>query len=121
MNVFTSSRAQDVTAVVLGVITALTPIWVDTNDAATWSLIVLGLLIAGSGLAQMLSPDMSMTDIAMGVFGFLLFLSPWVMGYSEYSGAAWTAWIIGALTVVVAFAALPAVNGMMHGRPVAHP
>jgi hypothetical protein len=120
MNVYTSSRAQDVAAVALGAITALTPLWVDTNDAATWSLIVLGILIAASGLAQMLSPELSIIDVVMGVLGFLLLLSPWVMGYAEYSGAAWTAWVIGALTMVVAFAALPAVNGMMHGHPVAH-
>ncbi|WP_068277916.1 SPW repeat protein [Aldersonia kunmingensis] len=120
MNVYTSSRAQDVAAVVLGAITALTPLWVDTNDAANSSLIVLGVLIAASGLAQMLSPDLSIADVVMGVLGFLLFLSPWVMGFTEYAGAAWTAWIIGVLTMVVAFAALPAVNGMMHGNPVAH-
>lgn len=120
MNVYTSSRAQDVTAVVLGAITALTPLWFDTNDAAAWSLIVLGVLIAASGLAQIVSPNLSVTDVVMGVLGFLLFLSPWVMGFSGFAGAAWTAWIIGVLTMVVAFAALPAVNGMMHGHPVAH-
>lgn len=120
MNIFDSSRAQDVVAVVLGVFTALSPIWVDTNTAAMWSLIVLGLLIALSGLAQMRSPEMSMADAAMGVFGVLLFLSPWVMNFDAFGGAAWTAWIVGVLTVVVALAALPAASGMMHGRPVAH-
>lgn len=121
MNVYTSSRAQDVAAVVLGAFTALSPIWVGTDDAARWTLIALGVLIAASGVVQMLVPDVSLTDVAMAVWGFLLFVSPWVMGFTGYGGAAWTAWIVGVLTIVVAFAALPAVNGMMHGRPVAHP
>ncbi|MGV9613705.1 SPW repeat domain-containing protein [Nocardia xishanensis] len=111
---FTESRAQDLLAVILGAFTALSPLWVDTNDRAMWTLIVLGVLIALTGLAQMARPAMAMADYAMGLFGALLFISPWAMDFTEYSGASWTAWIVGVVTVVVAIAALPVVTARMH-------
>ncbi|MFF0489747.1 SPW repeat domain-containing protein [Nocardia sp. NPDC003482] len=111
---FTDSRAQDYIAVVLGVFTALSPIWVDHNDRGMWTLIVLGILIALTGLALLSRPAMTGLDYAMGALGVLLFISPWVMDFHAYNGASWTAWIVGVLTVVVAVAALPQVTGRMH-------
>ncbi|WP_280272006.1 SPW repeat domain-containing protein [Nocardia wallacei] len=111
---FSESRAQDFVAVVLGAFTALSPMWVDTSNRAMWTLIVLGVLIALTGLAQLARPAMSELDYAMGALGVLLFLSPWVMNYDAFSGASWTAWIVGVLTVVVAVAALPRVTARLH-------
>ncbi|MFI5780456.1 SPW repeat protein [Nocardia sp. NPDC051570] len=111
---FTDSRAQDYIAVVLGVFTALSPIWVDHGDRAMWTLVVLGVLIALTGLAQISRPALAGLDYAMGLFGVLLFISPWVMNFQAYNGASWTAWIVGVLTVVVAVAALPQVAGRLH-------
>ncbi|BCK58687.1 SPW repeat domain-containing protein [Nocardia wallacei] len=111
---FTESRAQDFVAIVLGAFTALSPLWVDTSSRATWTLIVLGVLIALTGLAQLARPAMSELDYAMGALGVLLFISPWVMNYDAFSGASWTAWIVGVLTVVVAVAALPQVTARLH-------
>lgn len=117
---FTSSRLQDYVAVVLGAFAALSPLWVDTNDAARWSLIVLGVLVAVSALAQIYRPEMDMTDYAMGIFGALLFISPWVMDFRAYNSASWTAWVVGVLTVVIAVAALPAMNARLHGGVATH-
>lgn len=111
---FTESRTQDFLAVVLGVFTALSPIWVSTNNRAAWTMIVLGLLIAITGLVQMYRPALAATDYAMALFGALLFLAPWVMDYTAHNGAAWTSWVVGLVTVVLAVAALPAVAGRMH-------
>jgi uncharacterized membrane protein HdeD (DUF308 family) len=111
---FTESRAQDFLAVVLGVFAALSPLWVETNNLGQWSLIVLGALIALTGLAQMYRPAMQATDYAMGLFGALLFVSPWAMDFTAYRSASWTAWVVGIVTVVVAVAALPAVSGRLH-------
>ncbi|NKY85033.1 SPW repeat domain-containing protein [Nocardia veterana] len=110
----TESRTQDFVAVVLGAYTALSPIWTDHSNRAMWTLIVLGVLIALTGLAQLSRPAMAGTDYAMGLFGVLLFISPWVMDYSAFNAASWTAWIVGVLTVVVAVAALPQVSARMH-------
>ncbi|MEV6333370.1 SPW repeat protein [Nocardia vinacea] len=117
---FTESRAQDFLAVVLGVFTALSPLWVTHNDNAMWTLIVLGVLIALTGLAQMYRPTLSAADYAMGLFGALLFISPWAMDYTDYSGASWTAWVVGVVTVVVAVAALPTVSGRLHDMAPHH-
>lgn len=110
------SRMQDVVAVVIGVFAALSPMWVDTNNAARWSLIVLGALVALAGLVHMARPEMGWAEYAMGVMGVLLFLSPWVMGYSGMGGAAWTAWVVGVLAVVVAVTGLPMMSSRMHGH-----
>ena len=53
-----------------------------------WSLIVLGVLVALAGLAHMARPDMAVADYAMGVFGVLMFISPWVMNFHALEGAA---------------------------------
>ncbi len=111
---FTSGRLQHLDAVVLGVFAALSPLWLDTDNGARWSLIVLGLLIAATGLAQMFRADLAMADYATGLCGALLFVSPWVMGFDGLRGAAWTAWIVGALTVLVALAEMPAVQARFH-------
>ncbi|WP_328388613.1 SPW repeat domain-containing protein [Nocardia sp. NBC_00416] len=111
---FTESRTQDFLAVVLGVFTALSPIWVATNDRAVWTMIVLGALIALTGLTQMYRPAMAAADYAMALFGALLFIAPWAMDYTAYNGASWTSWVVGLVTVVLAVAALPAVAGRMH-------
>ncbi|MGQ4600314.1 SPW repeat domain-containing protein [Nocardia sp. R6R-6] len=117
---FTESRAQDFLAVALGVFTALSPIWVDTNNNAMWSLIVLGALIALTGLAQMARPEMAATDYAMGLCAVLLFISPWVMDFTAYRAASWTAWVVGVVTAVVAVAALPMVSGRLHDMAPHH-
>ncbi|MEV0296733.1 SPW repeat protein [Nocardia sp. NPDC050710] len=111
---FTESRAQDGLAVVLGLFAALSTFWVETNDRAMWSLVVLGVLIALTGLAQIARPAMAALDYAMGLFGALLFISPWAMNFTEYRGASWTAWVVGVVTVVVAVAALPAMSARLH-------
>lgn len=117
---FTESRAQDFLAVVLGIFTALSPLWVNTNDSGMWSLIVLGVLIALTGLTQMYRATLAAADYAMGLFGALLFISPWAMDYTAYRGASWTAWVVGVVTVVVAVAALPTVSGRLHDMAPHH-
>ncbi len=44
------------------------------------------------------------------VAGAWLFITPWVLGYTAASGGAWTAYILGALAVVVAVWTLAARN-----------
>ncbi|UGT39138.1 SPW repeat protein [Nocardia yamanashiensis] len=111
---FTESRTQDAVAVVLGAFTALSTLWVDHSDKAFWTLVVLGVLIAATGLGRMAKVLSDTADYALGLLGVLLFVSPWVMSFDNYSGASWTAWVVGALTVVIALAAMPAVSTRLH-------
>ncbi|MGW5051989.1 SPW repeat domain-containing protein [Actinokineospora sp. NPDC004072] len=107
-NVRPWTRPQDWVEVVLGLVALLSPLWFATEAAATWTLIVLGVLIALDGLVSLARPGLVAGEAVQIVLGALLFISPWVMGYAHLSGVAWTSWIIGALTAIAGAAALPA-------------
>ncbi|EME58763.1 hypothetical protein H074_19328 [Amycolatopsis decaplanina DSM 44594] len=92
---------------VIGVVVALSPLWMTTDNTALWTLVVLGALIALDGLASLAMPGMVYGEGIQIVLGALLFISPWVMGYAGLTGASWTAWIGGVLTVVAGAAAMP--------------
>ncbi len=47
-------------------------------------------------------------DIVNVVAGLGLFLSPWYLGYTDETYAAWNAWIVGAVVALVAIGALVA-------------
>ena len=47
-------------------------------------------------------------DIVNIVAGLGLFLSPWYLAYTGETPAAWNAWIVGAVTVLIAIGALVA-------------
>lgn len=111
-----STRWQDYAAVIIGAYAALSPLWLDTDTGARWSLIVLGVLVALAGLAHMARPATAAADYAIGVLGVLMFISPWVMNFHSMTGAAWTAWVVGALAVVVAVVGMPAMSARMHGH-----
>lgn len=111
---FTEARAQHLLVTVLGIFTALSPIWVTHNSDTRWTLIVLGVLIALAGLLQMYRPVGVFGDYAIALFGALLFISPWVMDFAAaFRGASWTAWVVGVVTVVAALTALPMVSGRL--------
>ena len=101
------TRPHDWAEVVLGVVALLSFLWMDASDAAMWTMIVLGALVAIDGLASLAMPGMVYGEGIQMVLGVLMFISPWVIGYTEFSGMSWSSWIIGALTVVVGAAALP--------------
>jgi uncharacterized membrane protein HdeD (DUF308 family) len=113
-------RWQDWAAVVIGVLTLLSPIVVATNAAALWTLIVFGVLIAATGLWSLAKPGSVASEYVHAVLGVLLFISPWVLGFSTLMSASWTAWIAGVLTVAVGLAALPAANAEHRGLAGQH-
>ena len=101
------TRPFDWAEVVLGVVALLSPIWMDTDNAAMWTMIVLGALVALDGLASLAAPGQVYSEGIQIVLGVLMFISPWVMGYSNLTGISWSSWIIGGLTVIVGATALP--------------
>ncbi|HWL96794.1 MAG TPA: SPW repeat protein [Nocardioidaceae bacterium] len=109
-------RWQDWIALVAGVYALLSPLWTDTDTAAMWSLIVFGALIALASLASLARPEMDPLEYAHAALGALLFIAPWVLGYADMMGAAWTSWIAGIVTLVVGVAALPMTRNITGGR-----
>ena len=101
------TRPQDWAEVVLGVVAALSPLWMDTNNAAVWAMVVLGVLIAIDGLVSLAMPGLVYGEYVQVVLGVLMFISPWVLSYSEFNGISWSSWIIGALTLIAGVAAVP--------------
>ncbi|QFU87013.1 SPW repeat protein [Amycolatopsis sp. YIM 10] len=104
------TRPHDWAEVVLGVVAVLTPLWMETETAAMWTLIVLGALVAIDGLVSLAMPGLVYGEGIQIVLGALLFISPWVIGYSDMMGAAWSSWIIGGLTMIAGATALPVAN-----------
>ena len=108
--VATWRRWQDWAALVIGVLVALSPVVVTTSAAAVWSLVVLGVVLALTGLWSLAAPGSVASEYVHIALGVLLFVAPWVLGYYTLGGAAWTSWIGGVLAVVVGAAALPSAN-----------
>lgn len=104
------TRPYDWAEVVLGAVAALSPLWMTTDNAATWTLVVLGVLIALDGLASLARPGMVYGEGVQIVLGVLAFVSPWVIGFTEFNAASWTAWVVGILTVIAGAAAMPMAN-----------
>jgi uncharacterized membrane protein HdeD (DUF308 family) len=113
-------RWQDWAALVIGVLTLLSPIVVSTDATALWTLIVFGVVIAATALWSLAQPGSVASEYVHAVLGVLLFISPWVLGYSDLSGASWTSWVAGVLTVAVGLAALPAANAEHRGLAGQH-
>jgi uncharacterized membrane protein HdeD (DUF308 family) len=104
------ARPHDWAEVVIGVVAALSPLWLSTDSTAMWTMIVLGVLIALDGLVSLAMPGMVYGEGIQIALGVLFFIAPWVMGYTEFNGASWTSWIAGVLTVIAGAAAMPVAN-----------
>ncbi|MGH3951196.1 MAG: SPW repeat protein [Pseudonocardiaceae bacterium] len=101
------TRPHDWAEVVLGVVLIVSPMMFDTSTAAMWTMVVLGVLIALDGLASLAMPGMVYGEWVQIALGALLFISPWVMGYTEFTSASWMSWVVGILAIAVGAAALP--------------
>ncbi len=100
----TWKRWQDWANVVLGVLLFISPFVFGAMgvQAAAWTAWVGGVLLVIVGLYDLSSPDQKTGQWIEGIIGVLLFISPWVLGFSALMPMAWTAWVIGVLSVVLA-------------------
>lgn len=103
------TRWQSWCDVVLGIILFISPWYSGTwmYSASSWNAWILGVvivLVALWSLAMPLSPIPLWINVILGIW---VFISPWVLGYSHLTTQAWSAWIIGILTIIFsAWAAL---------------
>lgn len=114
------TRWQDWLVVLLGVVAALAPLVVTVSTAAAWTLVVFGVLIAAAGLWSLAMPGSVVSEYFHLGLGVLLFVSPWVLGYTDLTGAAWTSWVVGALAVAAGAVALPEANTTHRGLAGQH-
>jgi SPW repeat len=92
---------QDFVVLVAGAYALLSPIWTDTTSRATTTMIVLGAITVGLGVVELFRPDLLAVEGLTALMGALFIISPWVMGFSDTKAMAWTAWIVGIVTLAV--------------------
>lgn len=102
------TRWQEWTMAVIGVLVVLSPLVVANTSQSTITVIVLGAAVALVSLFALVQPQqIGVTEWVTLVLGVLLFIAPWVMGYSDGITAAWVSWIGGAVTVIISALGLP--------------
>jgi uncharacterized membrane protein HdeD (DUF308 family) len=100
------TRLQDWVTLLAGVYTATSPLALSTvgmtgDGRVVAVMITLGALLAVSSIVSLARPNVTATEWATILLGVLLFVAPWVVGYTGVTGAAWTSWLVGATVVVV--------------------
>ncbi|MCU1526553.1 MAG: hypothetical protein JWP75_316 [Frondihabitans sp.] len=114
------ARWEDWVAVVVGVVVALSAIVIPATGASLALMLILGILLIVAGVAHLVRPRLTAMEWSQGALGILLFIAPWLGGYSSSVGAAWVSWAGGVVTVAIAVLALqPAARVHHHGR-IAH-
>src|SRR3989442_10619092 len=88
-------RWQDWATVVLGVLLFITPfIFGATGMAAVaWTAYVGGLLLVIAGLWSLSALSMHFTEYSEIVIGVLVFVAPFVLGFTGITYMAWSDWI----------------------------
>jgi hypothetical protein len=114
------TRWQDWVAFVAGAYAALSPLWTETSDKATWTMVILGVLTAAISLWSLAMPADRISEYALVLMGVLFFVSPWVMSFDSIDNMALTAWIVGVVTALAGVLGMPEVDQRMHHRPIAH-
>jgi hypothetical protein len=109
------NRVRDWVTLLAGVYTASSPIVLSTigmtgEGKVVGAMIALGALLVISSIVSLARPNVTATEWATTALGVLLFVAPWVVGYTGVTGAAWTSWLVGAVVVVVSLTVVRASN-----------
>lgn len=84
---------------VLAIFVAITPLWASAGSG--W-LITMGILIAIGALWALATASSQASEWVTLILGIVLFVAPWLGGFSAAGVSAWTAWIVGVLVVIFA-------------------
>lgn len=97
-------RWQDWALVVLGALMFIATFVFDAAmmPAAQYAGLIVGALMFLVGLYMLANPQSRPVEWAQIVLGVLLFISPWVLGFTSLVQLSWSAWVIGVLAVIAA-------------------
>nr|HET6901364.1 SPW repeat protein [Ktedonobacteraceae bacterium] len=102
------TRWQDWCNLVLGVILFIAPwftvSWSHMNSS--WDAWILGVVIVLVSLWALATPGTIVPKVINLILGIWVFISPWILGFAYMAGIAWSAWIIGALVIILSAWAL---------------
>lgn len=96
-------RWQDWATIVLGLIVLATPFYfnVALGSAVAWTAYAAGVLLVLGGLwSESTDQPNQVIEAIPLVVGALLFIAPWVVGFTATPTMAWMAWIVGGLSVL---------------------
>lgn len=108
----------DFVVLVAGVYAACSPIWTTTTDKATSVMIVLGIVTAAMALFSLARPG-EIAEGLMALVGVLFIASPWVMSFDGTQPMALTAWIVGAVALLVGASDISMARHSHHGGGLA--
>ncbi len=96
-----------------------------TDAASSWNAWIVGVLVVASGWWALARPDVRAAEWLQALFGVWLFITPWVLGFTAVSAAAWNAWIVGGAVLVLGLWALAEVPSTSPAKvesehPVSH-
>jgi|ERR1700682_923217 len=98
-------RWQDYATIVFGVLLFISSLaFGETSQAvAAGSAYVLGVLLVLSGILSAAIRDVRRSPVLYipGVLAVVTFFAPFVLGFAGVTGIAWTAWVMGVLTLAV--------------------
>ena len=99
----TWKRWQDWLTVVIGVLLFVAPFifGAATGTPAALTSYIGGVLLVIAGVWSLSSPTNQVAEWAEVVVGVLVFVAPWVIGFTSVTPIAWSAWIAGVLAVVL--------------------
>ncbi len=112
------THPQDFIALAAGVYAMLSPIWTSMSNKATTTMIVLGIVTAGLALFSLARPR-EIAEGLMALMGMLFIVSPWVMSFDGTRPVALTAWIVGAVTLLVGASDITLARTSHHGGGLA--
>jgi VIT1/CCC1 family predicted Fe2+/Mn2+ transporter len=112
------TRWQDWITAALGVILFITPfVFGDTSQpAAALTAYIGGVLLLIFGAASPLFRLSRTVEYLPLIEGVLLFLAPWVLGFTGVTAIAWSAWVVGVLAFINAGSVFVDRAGMMGRR-----
>lgn len=105
-----ATRFQDWILLVGGIWLFVAP-WVlgtNTELAASWNEWVLGVLVFALAWWALAQPNHRVIEWPQAVLGVWLIVSPWIVGFTGVTAAAWNTVLVGAGVVILAGWALAA-------------
>ena len=95
-------RWQDWSVVVLGAIMFVTPfVFGQTaQTVAASAAYVLGVLFVLAGLGNAAMAKAGGLEIIPAILAVVLFVSPWIFGFTAVTALAWSAWIVAVLVAL---------------------
>ncbi len=116
------TRWQDWTVIAAGTYAALSVLWTTQTGSSTALMVMLGALLVVSGATNLAWPGLPAAEWAQAVIAVVLLVSPWLGGFQDAMGAAWSAWIPGAVALIVtALAIRPSTEDYRHHHMMTAP